>query len=191
MMELANKQIYTQEPGFFKRLSLIDWLYGAGLLAASLFGLVRFGAFMDGYGPAALALLAAIACIVAVLGLRWTRTIDRLQSVTLAADAADAAALIIIPLLFGVFTGILGLVENLRHPSLDWSNEAQAVKTGVGLLFTMLISWAALIPPIVLYAACDVDFNICAWGFAAAIAAADILLYRWLMSHGAEIYAAL
>lgn len=106
-------------------------------------------------------------------------------------DAADAAALIIIPLLFGVFTGILGLVENLRHPSLDWSNEAQAVKTGVGLLFTMLISWAALIPPIVLYAACDVDFNICAWGFAAAIAAADILLYRWLMSHGAEIYAAL
>lgn len=102
-------------------------------------------------------------------------------------DAADAAALIIIPLLFGVFTGILGLVENLRHPSLDWSNEAQAVKTGVGLLFTMLISWAALIPPIVLYAACDVDFNICAWGFAAA----DILLYRWLMSHGAEIYAAL
>ena len=106
-------------------------------------------------------------------------------------DAADAAALIIIPLLFGVFTGILGLVENLRHPSLDWSNEAQAVKTGVGLLFTMLISWAALIPPIVLYAACDVDFSICAWGFAAAIAAADILLYRWLMSHGAEIYAAL
>ena len=106
-------------------------------------------------------------------------------------DAADAAALIIIPLLFGVFTGILGLVENLRHPSLDWSNEAQAVKTGVGLLFTMLISWAALIPPIVLYAVCDVDFNICAWGFAAAIAAADILLYRWLMSRGAEIYAAL
>jgi len=49
MMELANKQIYTQEPGFFKRLSLIDWLYGAGLLAASLFGLMRFGAFMDIY----------------------------------------------------------------------------------------------------------------------------------------------
>ncbi len=52
----------------------------------------RFGAFMDGYGPAALALLAAIACIVAVLGLRWTRTIDRLQSVTLAADAAESAS---------------------------------------------------------------------------------------------------
>lgn len=52
----------------------------------------RFGAFMNGYTPAALALLVAIACIVAVLGLRWTRTIDRLQSVTLAADAAESAS---------------------------------------------------------------------------------------------------
>ena len=52
----------------------------------------RFGAFMNGYGPAALALLLAIAAIVAVLGLRWTRTIDRLQSVTVAADAAQSAS---------------------------------------------------------------------------------------------------
>ena len=107
---------------------------------------------------------------------------------TAAPGALDAAALIVVPLLFGVFTGVLGLAENLRHPSLDWSNEAQAVKTGVGLLFTMLISWAALIPPIVLYAVFDVDYAVCAWGFAAAMAAADLLLYRWLMTRGAAIY---
>lgn len=68
MMELANKQIYTQEPGFFKRLSLIDWLYGAGLLAASLFGLVRFGAFMDIYEKA---ILLAAAPTFAWLGWYW------------------------------------------------------------------------------------------------------------------------
>ena len=68
MMELANKQIYTQEPGFFKRLSLIDWLYGAGLLAASLFGLVRFGAFMDIYEKA---ILLAAAPTFAWLGWHW------------------------------------------------------------------------------------------------------------------------
>ncbi|CAM3082013.1 c-type cytochrome biogenesis protein CcsB [Janthinobacterium lividum] len=67
-MELANKQIYTQEPGFFKRLSLIDWLYGAGLLAASLFGLVRFGAFMDIYEKA---ILLAAAPTFAWLGWYW------------------------------------------------------------------------------------------------------------------------
>ena len=67
-MELANKQIYTQEPGFFKRLSLIDWLYGAGLLAASLFGLARFGAFMDIYEKA---ILLAAAPTFAWLGWYW------------------------------------------------------------------------------------------------------------------------
>lgn len=67
-MELANKQIYTQEPGFFKRLSLIDWLYGAGLLAASLFGLMRFGAYMDIYEKA---ILLAAAPTFAWLGWYW------------------------------------------------------------------------------------------------------------------------
>ncbi|NHQ88793.1 c-type cytochrome biogenesis protein CcsB [Janthinobacterium lividum] len=67
-MELANKQIYTQEPGFFKRLSLIDWLYGAGLLAASLVGLMRFGAFMDIYEKA---ILLAAAPTFAWLGWYW------------------------------------------------------------------------------------------------------------------------
>ncbi|KKO66248.1 Cytochrome c biogenesis protein CcsA [Janthinobacterium sp. KBS0711] len=67
-MELANKQIYTQEPGFFKRLSLIDWLYGAGLLAASLFGLMRFGAFMDIYEKA---ILLVAAPTFAWLGWYW------------------------------------------------------------------------------------------------------------------------
>ncbi|MGK5019958.1 c-type cytochrome biogenesis protein CcsB [Janthinobacterium lividum] len=67
-MELANKQIYTQEPGFFKRLSLVDWLYGAGLLAASLFGLMRFGAFMDIYEKV---ILLAAAPTFAWLGWYW------------------------------------------------------------------------------------------------------------------------
>ncbi len=67
-MELANKQIYTQEPGFFKRLGLLDWLYGAGLLAASLYGLAHFGAFMDIYEKV---ILLAAAPTFAWLGWYW------------------------------------------------------------------------------------------------------------------------
>lgn len=67
-MELADKQIYTQEPGFFKRLGLVDWVYGAGLLAAVLFGLVRYGAFMDIYEKA---ILLAAAPTFAWLGWYW------------------------------------------------------------------------------------------------------------------------
>src|SRR5471032_2084454 len=68
MMELADKQIYIQEPGFFKSLSLVDWVYGAGLLAAALFGLARYGEFVDIYEKA---ILLAAAPTFAWLGWYW------------------------------------------------------------------------------------------------------------------------
>jgi cytochrome c-type biogenesis protein CcsB len=59
---------YTRPPGFFKRLSAIDWLYGAGLLAAALFALQRFGSYMDVYEQAILLLAAPT---FAALGWHW------------------------------------------------------------------------------------------------------------------------
>jgi cytochrome c-type biogenesis protein CcsB len=49
---------YTQAPGYFKRLTTLDWLYGAGLLAAALYARSRFGHFMDIYEQAILVLAA-------------------------------------------------------------------------------------------------------------------------------------
>jgi cytochrome c-type biogenesis protein CcsB len=57
-MELTQTQIYTQEPGFFKRLTIVDWLFGVMLMAASLFALNRYGAHMDIYEKAILLLAA-------------------------------------------------------------------------------------------------------------------------------------
>jgi cytochrome c-type biogenesis protein CcsB len=54
----AQIQRYNEEPGYFGRLSGFDWLYGAGLLAAALFALHRFGAYMDGYEQGILLLSA-------------------------------------------------------------------------------------------------------------------------------------
>ena len=51
-------EAYTRPPGFFKRLTAIDWLFGAGLLAAALFALQRYGAYMDIYEQAILVLAA-------------------------------------------------------------------------------------------------------------------------------------
>jgi cytochrome c-type biogenesis protein CcsB len=66
MMELT--QTYVPDQGFFKRLSTLDWLYGAALLAASLFGLYRYGNFMDYYEKAVLFLAAPT---FALLGWNW------------------------------------------------------------------------------------------------------------------------
>jgi cytochrome c-type biogenesis protein CcsB len=50
--------VFTQEPGYFRSLSPADWAFGAGLLAAALFGLQRYGAYMDVYEQAILLLAA-------------------------------------------------------------------------------------------------------------------------------------
>lgn len=65
-LKAADK--YTRPQGFFKRLSAIDWLFGAGLLAAALFALQRFGHYMDVYEQAILVLAAPT---FALLGWGW------------------------------------------------------------------------------------------------------------------------
>ncbi|MFZ3288847.1 MAG: c-type cytochrome biogenesis protein CcsB [Telluria sp.] len=67
-MELSQAQTYSQAPGYFKRLSLPDWIYGALLLAACLFALNRYGAYMDVYEKAILVLTAPT---FAALGWHW------------------------------------------------------------------------------------------------------------------------
>lgn len=67
-MELTQNHTYTQPPGFFKKLSVIDWLYAAALLAGSLFALNRFGNYMDYYEKTILVLAAPT---FAWLGWHW------------------------------------------------------------------------------------------------------------------------
>ncbi|QJE03215.1 c-type cytochrome biogenesis protein CcsB [Massilia forsythiae] len=64
----AGTDIYARPPGFFKRLNVVDWLFGAGLLAAALFALQRYGAYMDAYEQAILVLAAPT---FALLGWHW------------------------------------------------------------------------------------------------------------------------
>ena len=64
----AAPQTYQREPGYFERLGLFDWLFAAGLLAAALFALVKFGAYMDIYEKVILVLAAPT---FATLGWYW------------------------------------------------------------------------------------------------------------------------
>jgi cytochrome c-type biogenesis protein CcsB len=59
---------YARPQGFFRRLTALDWLFGAGLLAASLFALQRYGHYMDVYEQAILVLAAPT---FALLGWGW------------------------------------------------------------------------------------------------------------------------
>jgi cytochrome c-type biogenesis protein CcsB len=61
---VPDRGAYTRPPGFFKRLTAVDWLFGAALLAAALFALQRFGAYMDVYERAILVLAAPVFAFV-------------------------------------------------------------------------------------------------------------------------------
>jgi len=68
-MELSQgQQTYKAAPGYFKRLDLLDWLFGGVLLAAALFALNRYGAYMDIYEKVILVLAAPT---FAALGWHW------------------------------------------------------------------------------------------------------------------------
>jgi hypothetical protein len=67
-MDLTQTSTYTATPGYFRRLTVFDWLFGAALLAGSLYALNRFGAYMDVYEKAILLLSAPT---FAALGWHW------------------------------------------------------------------------------------------------------------------------
>lgn len=95
--------------------------------------------------------------------------------------------LVLIPPVFSLFGGMLGLAENLRHPNLDWINETQAVKSGTAILLTMLLVWGAIVPPVLaaVFLPASVPMEAIGLGYAVLLALGSLLLYRWLMRGGA------
>lgn len=61
-------QNYSPYQGFFKRLSVLDWLYAVALCMGSLYALQRFGSYMDVYEKGILVLAAPT---FAWLGWHW------------------------------------------------------------------------------------------------------------------------
>jgi len=71
-MELTQpqqtQQTYSQAPGYFKRLTAVDWIFALALVAAAVFGLNRYHHNMDIYEQAILLLAAPT---FAALGWHW------------------------------------------------------------------------------------------------------------------------
>ncbi|WP_020655711.1 c-type cytochrome biogenesis protein CcsB [Massilia niastensis] len=68
LSQASQSQTYQEEPGYFRRLNAIDWLYGIGLFAAALFALNRYADYMDIYEKA---ILLCSAPVFAALGWYW------------------------------------------------------------------------------------------------------------------------
>jgi cytochrome c-type biogenesis protein CcsB len=86
-MDITQHQPYTATPGYFRRLSAFDWLFGLALLAGALFALNRYGAYMDAYEKAILLLAVPT---FAALGWHWKPVRGLMLAMTLLALGAIA-----------------------------------------------------------------------------------------------------
>lgn len=58
---------------------------------------------------------------------------------------------ILMPLVFALFSGLLGLMFDLKNPKLNWNTAAEAVKQSSSVLLTLLLSVLAIAVPVAVY----------------------------------------
>ncbi|MGN0819014.1 MAG: hypothetical protein ACI4M6_01280 [Christensenellaceae bacterium] len=75
-----------------------------------------------------------------------TLTLSCACAVLIKPSVPSGVLLFLTPLIYAVFIAVSGLIEGIRHPVLDWTVEAVAVKTGFAVVFTMLLGLVAVIP---------------------------------------------
>ena len=108
-------------------------------------------------------------------------------ALVLGLGAAEVVLLLACQLLFVLLSADVGLMEDLRHCNLDWINETQAAKQGVGVVLTMLIVWGFVLAVGAVYFALLAQ-RMSAPQFLALTLALLAGLYalaeRWLMTRG-------
>jgi len=72
-------------------------------------------------------------------------------------DLMTALHYILIPLVYLLFTIVLGLASNLRFPVFNWDNEARVVKQSAAVLVSMLVGIIGVLAPAVLAVALQPD----------------------------------
>lgn len=100
---------------------------------------------------------------------------------------------LLLPTVFGVFSGFLGLFENLRHPNFNWINETQAVKSGASVLITMFAGMGLVLLPVL---ACLIFSDwltpeLAGWIMLALLTVLSVLLYLWIRRKGVKVFEAL
>ena len=76
-----------------------------------------------------------------------------LLTIGLKLNIAAFFTFLIVSSVYSLFSSQLGLMMDIRKPNYTWTNEAQVVKQGISVLFTMLIGMAAVaLPALVIFA---------------------------------------
>jgi ABC-2 type transport system permease protein len=109
-------------------------------------------------------------------------------------NAAEAALLLIVPVVFALFQAYFGVVVNLLFPKFDWINEITPIKQGISSLLAMFAGMGAVALPVILYIAVlntYLDILLFILLYAAAISILSFGLRVYLKNGGARRFESL
>ena len=72
-------------------------------------------------------------------------------SIMLGMKPVNIIITILIPIIFSLFSGLLGLMFDLKKPKLDWNTTAEAVKQSSSVMLSLLLSVLAVCVPAIAY----------------------------------------
>ena len=96
-------------------------------------------------------------------------------------NGLSRAMLYVLPLVYCLFTSLMGLAFNLRMPKLEWKNEAAVVKQSASVTVTMIVGMSICLVPMI---ACIAFGPIAAPVVAGALLIASAILLIWLFKGG-------
>ncbi len=115
-------------------------------------------------------------------------------SIMLGMKPVNIIITILIPIIFSLFSGLLGLMFDLKKPKLDWNTTAEAVKQSSSVMLSLLLSVLAVCVPAIAYPVLlSFEIEISTEIFLACTAFYFILIslpvWFWIKNKGTKVFA--
>ncbi len=104
----------------------------------------------------------------------------------------DLFMIILLPTAFAFYASIFGLIVNLKMPNLNWTSEITVIKqSGATMISVLLNMFISFLPFILMLALPEVSLAIINGGMALVLLILSGIMYRYLNTKGAKIFAQL
>lgn len=109
------------------------------------------------------------------------------------ASPVERVLLMLVPLLYVLLSALFGLFLGVKMPNLTWTNELVPIKQSASVMIALLGGWAYGVALAGLYLAFAWRLGLTLYLalFALVTAVGCVVLYRWLKTRGAELFASL
>ncbi len=114
-------------------------------------------------------------------------------AIALRMPLAETLLLCLVPLVYSAFSAMFCLFLGVRYPMLQWTSVMAAVKQGAAVAIALFGGWGVTalfaVPYLLFGYQLGLSLYLAIW--AVVLAAAAVLLYRWLMTKGAAAFSRL